>query len=186
MNCWKGTFVSVCNISIICLQYKVVLLENVLSILIHFSFISDNTQLKKCHHMCSGWSRIDDQPSILANKINILHVTRTQQWALSDWIAASVPPWRAKEFWAQALINGTCSLFWSTTLNKEKKKKHLTESCKIPQTDQRAALVQPDAIHFLQFLDNFRCIYSVDHCQHTSLFIFFKKYSKMTWRQHIL
>lgn len=77
-------------------------------------------EMHNSHHMCNGWSSIDDQPSTLINKLHILHVTRTEEWAQPDWIAASVSLIPPEELWDQVLINGTedtSSLLWRSSIS---------------------------------------------------------------------
>lgn len=152
------------------------------------------------HHMCNGWSSIGDQPSTLINMLHILHVTRTEEWAQPDWIAASVSLIPPEELWDQVLINGTedtSSLLWRSSISvcmkhcfdtatqHNNKTAYLTKSCKIQHIGQRTVQVQPDPIHFRHVSDNLRCIYSVDWCQHSSQLIF-QKYFEMTIRQQII
>ena len=95
-----------CIISIFSLQHRVAFWLNIPSTPIHCTRIQETAQLKK-GTVITICPMTDRELMTSINKLKILHVRRTEEWAQSDWMASSVSLIPPQELRAQVLANGT-------------------------------------------------------------------------------
>lgn len=101
---------SVCIISTMCLQHRLLFLTN--SPVHSYYFLipynpSYGRNMRWSPYVQSHPALVQSQQSTLINELWSLHVRGWRRWAQPDWIAASVSLISPEELWGQVLFNGT-------------------------------------------------------------------------------